>query len=424
MSPIEICWCPSGSRDKFLTIGTDVSLYQTKLYPSELAGRINERPTHPRCFWTSTRSTATLLGSNGISGLFKCFAWHPKPQFEHLVAVGLVNGSVSLTTPNIHSPDMEKLIGREFSPKHPRACNDVSWHPIKASELAICLEKHRSEPSLFIWNVVDLPEGQDFPYDSRRGIFDQSYVGRGAYDCSNPHSSYAASIVSVGSNWSAGKIAVQGKYGGHKAVFETGVNESTMSCDWFKDGGGHSLVCGVSNKFLRIYDTRTDPSKAQMSITTKSVYGVQVDPHGDNMFLSYNECQIHLWDRRKCEKPLWTGVEPRPVLKLRWDPMKTDVFSVLCRDSTYVKVFNWQRSAHDEFEPSCTEFQISPQFMTDLHCPTLSSYDWHPSEANRLLAITTTGRIAENVVFYRLPMNWSPNDKLIFASGNRTITPC
>lgn len=86
-----------------------------------------------------------------------------------------------------------------------------------------------------------------------------------------------------------------------------------------------------------------DSSKAQSSITTKSVHGLTIDPFNDNRLCSYYDNQIMLWDLRHSDKPLLIVNDQKPVTKVQWDPIRRNVISSLCKDSSTVRVYHLQQ---------------------------------------------------------------------------------
>lgn len=71
----------------------------------------------------------------------------------------------------------------------------------------------------------------------------------------------------------------------NKPLYEFGNGELVHSLKWYQK---NSIICGMNNKHIKIYDLR-DLSKPKGGSFTKSVYGIVLDPHFDYRFASYVE---------------------------------------------------------------------------------------------------------------------------------------
>ncbi|KAK2146679.1 hypothetical protein LSH36_589g01037 [Paralvinella palmiformis] len=195
----------------------------------------------------SDNTYASLLSTNNEYQYIKCTAWYPRPEPANLVAVGLATGRIVLTSfGKGSSQDPHRLCGKEFVPKHQRQCSYLAWNPVESNLLAEGLEKHRADYSVLIWDV----------YHQQRACFSEE-----------------PGII-------------------QKTSVELGSSEITSSLAWFPQEP-QSLVTGMSNKFLRIFDLR-DTSRPQSAAYTKAVYGVKVDPCCQHRLASFHEVSAEI----------------------------------------------------------------------------------------------------------------------------------
>lgn len=82
----QIVWSPSVS-DHFIVFSDEMTLYRAEAFHSESHSVTAALPT-------STSYCALQLAVNANLEAVRCFAWHHRPEFEFLVAVGHANGQV------------------------------------------------------------------------------------------------------------------------------------------------------------------------------------------------------------------------------------------------------------------------------------------------------------------------------------------
>ena len=374
---MDILWSPNHD-DKFLTLGSDLSLYKvdTIQYGTEL------KPGSGICK-LSDSTYSTLLAANTDNHYIKCVAWYPKPQPENMVAIGLATGKVLLTSiARTGASNPNSLIGKEFIPKHNRQCNYLAWNPVETSLLAAGLEKHRSDSSVQIWDIMSRTTDLGLVNGSRRR---------------NMISSSDAVIM--------------------KPTVELGQSEASQSLAWFPRES-NTLVTGFNHRFLRIYDLR-DCSHPKSVAYTKAVNGVTVDPHFNYRLASFTENQLTIWDTRHFEKPVLTKHENRNIIKLEWSPVRSGLIAYLPKDSAVVKLYDIQPTSEgsDELEPAVIERTLPSHGSGH----GLSSFNWHPHHENRLLTITSTGTVSDEKVFERIALSWSPDIYLSWASSRQVM---
>ncbi|CAH1238277.1 MIOS [Branchiostoma lanceolatum] len=380
---LDVLWSPS-HVNQFLTFGTEISLYKADRITH---GQVvtGSKALAQGLIRLSDDTTATLLSTNTDIQYMKCVAWYPKKEPEFLLAVGQANGRVVLTSfGQDGAHDQYGLIGKEFVPRHARQCNSLAWHPNESNMLAAGLDKYRSDSSVLVWDI------------------NAKYIA----DSANSPDKSRVHRDSVGSGEGPSMVS--------KPLVELGASETALSLAWFTHES-KTLLVGMNNKFLKIFDLR-DVSRPVNVALTKAVYGVAIDPHVDTRIASYVEGQVSIWDTRVFEKPVLTLTEQRHIAKIAWSPTRYGLLGISCKDSPVVRLYDIQHSGvgGDDYEPAIIERSVQP-------CgeESLSSFAWHPTHENRLMIITTKGNLTDLTVFERISLSWSPHSSITWACGKR-----
>ena len=136
-----------------------------------------------------------------------------------IVAAGQATGRVSLVSFGSSSqPASTDLVRRtEFSPKQPRNCAALAWHPAEQSLLAVGFDRMRSDCGLLVWDV------------------------------------------SAGE----GRLVEVGQPGDH-----------CSSLAWVGRSSS-SLAAGLNGRTVRIFDTRANPQKHVAGTQTKATFGLR-----------------------------------------------------------------------------------------------------------------------------------------------------
>ncbi|XP_071500318.1 GATOR2 complex protein MIOS-like [Diadema antillarum] len=300
----------------------------------------------------------------------KCFAVYPKEMPENLLAVGLSTGKVMLTS-FVSDPhnDPGNLIGAAFPPKHSRLCTNLAWNAMDPKLLAVSFDKYRTDCSLLIYDVnARLGAGQSRP-------------------------------LSVGSERDK------------RAVSELVNSDALHSMSWIPHQH-HSIIVGVGQKNLRLYDIR-DASKYKSSTITKAVYGISVDPLFEHRLASFYEDQTSIWDLRHFEKPVLSFKEARPVVKLGWCPTRYGTLACLTKQSSVIKLYNIQHVGQDlEY----TEKHVKPKHLNQHQ---VAMFSWHPNQENRMLALSPGGAMHDITIYDAISLDWSPHTVCAVASGRQ-----
>ncbi|XP_025096511.1 GATOR complex protein MIOS-like isoform X2 [Pomacea canaliculata] len=257
----------------------------------------------------------------------------------------------------------------------------ILWVLFILINLAEGLEKFRNDPCIVIWDIT----------------LSHSASGDGS-ERSRYSSSEHGSIT--------------------KPYLEIGPGETSSSFSWFPQTP-RSFVTGMNNRYLRIYDLRDTTRPRLTTQQPRTVSGVCVDSLSTNRLASFGETQVAVWDTRMFDRPILTLQENKPVSKISWCPTRAGMLSVMCKDSSVFKLYDIKHSVmgSDDIEPVIVDRNVQPFVGT-----ALSSYAWHPRHENRLLALSVNGAIKDTVIFERIPLVWSPQFRLTWANGRRTMT--
>lgn len=178
--------------------------------------------------------------------------------------------------------------------------------------LASGYEKHRSDHSILIWDVLKGPADYRTysSYSSVLGLPNTEFI---------------------------------------RPIMEIGLSDIAHSIAWFNQSP-HVLIVGVNNKNLKILDIRgglflftksfnlvyfclkseltslfcfyVEITSAVYSQTTKAVFGVEVAPYDDNYVVSFGDNLIAVWDIRNLDKSILSLNQSKIVSKVSWCPTR------------------------------------------------------------------------------------------------------
>ncbi|XP_057660975.1 GATOR complex protein MIOS [Diorhabda carinulata] len=367
---LEIQWSPI--HNKFITWGAEICLYQIQALKND---------TLPSTvFKVSDTTCAQVLTTNTNHHYVRSIDIYPKCENDLLLAIGLGNGRVALTSFGPSEHDAYGFPGKELVPRHSRHCNAVLFNPIEHNLIAAGLDKYRSDSSILIWDIHKFNSNND-----------SSNSGRMAVNTMAP----AVELV--------------------KPVAEFGTSEVTYSLAWFH-GTSKILASGMNGKNIKIFDMR-DPNKMVNSTVTKGVFGVCTNPNDDMHLASYYENQICLWDVRNFEKTVVSIPQSKSIIKIGWCPTKYSSLASLQRDSSVINLYDIKHSvvSNEELEPNVMERIVSPGSPHNI-----TSFSWHATDENRLLTIALSGTIKDYTVFDRITVNWSTNN-IVWSHGRKIL---
>jgi WD40 repeat protein len=139
-----------------------------------------------------------------------------------IVAAGQATGRVSLVSFGPPDPVLTESLRRtEFSPKQPRNCAALAWHPTEQSLLAVGFDRMRSDCGVLVWDVAA----------------------------------------------SEGRLVEVGQPGDH-----------CSSLAW--SGRSSYLAAGLNGRTVRLFDTRANPQKHLAGTQTKATFGLRQGRRG------------------------------------------------------------------------------------------------------------------------------------------------
>ena len=100
----------------------------------------------------------TAIGANCDESLTSTVLvdWYPEPNTAHVLAVGQLNGTVTVTGISNDRVDEPAYLGirRDLAPRALRPCTGLAWNPLQSHLLAAGLAKANKDPALMIWDVT------------------------------------------------------------------------------------------------------------------------------------------------------------------------------------------------------------------------------------------------------------------------------
>ncbi|XP_021955257.1 GATOR complex protein MIOS isoform X2 [Folsomia candida] len=365
---MDLQWSPKRS-DHLVIWSQDITLYQIE----ECGGDEALRQGSIRLSDTKAAAYLAKITDFPYSKVVEIYPG----DVEGLIACGLVNGKIALTS------FLNPANNKEIAPKHPRQVLSVQWNKLQPNLLAAGFEKARSDHAVAVWDVTTIGSKQQ------------------------PNgSSNANPMEDV-----------------HPLV-ELGINETASSLSWVLP---KSILIGMNGKHIKLFDLRDSQPKLGNTTSTKAVNGISVDTLCHNRVVSYAENQAFVWDMRNFEKPFVVLNHSKPISKVAWCPTRSGLLACLEKDSTFLTLHDVHHAAlSEEGDPAVLERRLYPAYSEDVcnpNCasPPLCSFAWHCSDENLITTCTPKGVLWNSVVFERMTLNWSSTSKFGWSNGKKTI---
>ncbi|CAO3664754.1 unnamed protein product [Rhizopus microsporus] len=371
-----------------------------------------------------------------------CADWSPDPNCPDLVAVGLTTGRTLLVRMQEHAlteyPSSESVINQRMLPsKYPslgvkmsRTSNVVSFSKTHPHLLAVGLDKVRNEPCLFVWDISRSMESYT-PTGSQTPIittFRDAPRSTRSVDIHEDRSRYNDLSISAPTSREAGPIR------------QYGSSEVISSCAWSEHASAPILIAGMANKYLRVYDIRSDTNSLQFS--TKAVYGTTIDPFNPYRIASYTEeGVIKIWDTRKHTDAVLT-LNPETknnISKIVFSPAQRGLLASLSKDAQQMHLWDIQETCSLQSAVNNTSVK-QKQSDEDLGIPVLwksrktrsstrpfASFTFIPKMGKgtppQLLGVHTDGSFEAVKVEETSQMAWQPTGGVIMA-GRKGLLAC
>ncbi|XP_039248186.2 GATOR2 complex protein MIOS-A-like [Styela clava] len=324
--------------------------------------------------FTSTSASLPKLPQHVDFDNVSCMTWCSSfgTSTANSVALGLNNGKVILLWPDLeqnHSINLNNGLIYQGS----KPCTALAWNHGQPSLLAMGMDRSRSENSLLIW---DLSSGHGSDVDDAKN----------------------------------GKQA-------HRPQYETCYAEAVNSTLWSKNDS-KTVIAGVSNKSLRMYDLRNIRSPTS-AVTTRAVFGLCQDPCLDTQFASYFENQLYTWDYRNFSKPAAVVSAKFNILKAEWCPTRKGLLATVSgslSDGQIIRVYDLSHTMVTDSDQDIAyrhvEQIVKPNLARD---ETVRTFAWMVDQKNKLIAVTNTGTLHCVNVPERISHGWTKNSILMSA---------
>lgn len=152
---------------------------------------------------------------------------------------------------------------------------------------------------------------------------------------------------------------------------------------------------------------------------TRAVHGLSVAPNG-HFLASYIDNVVTLWDIRNIEKPVSVHQMEKNVNSLSWCASRSSTLATLLRDSPYIQLLDLHSNtlAEIEIEPHSIKRIVAPfQTKANSRNVTLSNISWHPTDVERLLALSGSGQIYDFRIQQRVAISFDPFNNLCGSIG-------
>ncbi|RKP27136.1 WD40-repeat-containing domain protein, partial [Syncephalis pseudoplumigaleata] len=317
-----------------------------------------------------------------------------------------------------------------FGVRYSRPCNVVAFSEAEPRLLATGLDKVRNDHCLAIWDVEQarsMAESSSLASDQSAG---QPGAGSGKGDA-------GAEATGLLRSSSTGSSTANQAASAPKPIQQYGMSEAVLSCAWFPQMPAQ-LVAGMAHKWLRVYDTRSsDPPS--VTISTKAVYGVQVDPFHDKRMASFTEDGIvRIWDVRKPAEAvlnIQAATRSASLETLLYSPRRSGLLATHGKDSPYIRLWDLQEGTTRHYTsttilprpPSGEPIDIPVLWRSRQTKPALrplASFAWIPTNPGRatssLMSVNRDGVIECVELQEARRTAWDPSGGLLVA-GDQDI---
>lgn len=129
-------------------------------------------------------------------------------------------------------------------------------------------------------------------------------------------------------------------------------SEAVSSLAWMP-AASHCILAGLNYRTLKMIDIRADPkANAALSISSKAVYEVTLDPQIPNIFASTCDNNVYIWDCRQASEPLLSlkssaTLHSNKVVRLTFRPDHNGQLAALSNDGTF-DLWRLETQLHNE----------------------------------------------------------------------------
>ncbi|TRY68432.1 hypothetical protein TCAL_01366 [Tigriopus californicus] len=407
----SVHWVP-GLPDHVVLCSADLQLFRWRSDP----GPLDAPPVHYGSRHHRIAEREVLLIEKQIPeppNYIKCVSIHPRagdaPSGDIRLAVGQANGRISLlsfletSVVENGEAEMRHHVVKEFGSKLVRACNAVHWHPTDERKFAAGYEKQRHGHAILIFDTDREP----------------TPPGSASLNTSQSSSTLPGLASSFSDRFRKTSAVDDLPEDYVRPVVELGPSEHCHSFTWAPNLNNGSLIAGMNNKQIRVFDLRTNTSP--LITYTRAVYGVCVDPFLASRVASVHENSVMIWDTRNFEKPIVTLNQSSRVLHMEWSPTRAGLLCSAEEANPYLTLHDIQSWAFmiEDGEPAVTERQIQGWSEADSPDERYTSFAWHPTDESQILAVVGGEKLSKIHVTERISPSWSANHCLIWPFGGK-----
>ena len=213
--------------------------------------------------------------------------------------------------------------------RNSRSCNALAFCEADPNYLAVGLDKVRGDASLTIWDVQSCVPALSVT----NGLpSDEASVSR-------PYPRIARADV--------------GPRADHR-VLQQHAQTEVVSALSFLPQSTHLLLAGISARWLRLFDLRTQ-SPPTTNVASK-VSGIATNPTDANQIACCGDATVTIWDVRRLSNPLLTfsekeaaadGARPRPgsvIHHIEFSSTRRGQLAAMEKDATYVRFWDIQHA--------------------------------------------------------------------------------
>lgn len=156
-----------------------------------------------------------------------------------------------------------------------------------------------------------------------------------------------------------------------------------------------------------------------LATNTRAVHGLSAATNGC-LLASYIDNVVNLWDVRSVEKPVSVHHMEKNVNCISWCASRYCTLATLLRDSPYIQLLDihCNQLAELENEPHSIKRIVAPfQTKSNSRNVTLSNISWHPTDVERLLALSGSGQICDFRIQQRVAISFDPFNNLCGSFG-------
>eukprot|EP01134_Creolimax_fragrantissima_P001863 CFRG1863T1 len=293
--------------------------------------------------------------------------------------------------------------------RNSRACVALQFNSHYSHLVACGYERHRGEAGLLVWDInkVDIvasgatsgTSASVRPVASATsglGRFSSHYktrgeAGLGGIDGKTSH-------LSVNDGMIRSRSSENLKGGSEITPYRPMSHSEALNSIAWVPHTPHVLMGGIAGRYLRAYDVRAGPDTPKQSVGTRAVGNLTFNPYRSHVFASTSETEsvVRVWDIRAMVDPVMSIQTASPVVCMEWCPTRSGYLACLNRTNRHkIDIYDINQARIDDGGTRYAVANVRSKRMAW----DLSSFQWHPHQAGRIVAVTPDG-FAESTIVY------------------------